>query len=71
MSIDSEQTPFRPAQLIAASTIARAIRLAIWRSLGILWRNSETPVWQFLSNPLSWTLIALFVSSIGLYCDLR
>jgi len=33
--------------------------------------NWEAPVYQFLNNPLAWTLIALFVSSIGLYCDLR
>jgi len=41
---------------------------ASWR---ILWWNWGAPVYQFLNNPFAWTLIALIVSSIGLYCDLR
>ena len=40
-------------------------------SLRILWWNWGAPVYQFLNNPFAWTLIALIVSSIGLYCDLR
>ena len=35
------------------------------------WGASEAPARQFLNNPLSWTLIALIVSGIGLYWDLR
>jgi hypothetical protein len=81
MSIDSDQTPFRPVRLIVAATaIARAIsstRLGFFRfasarrSLRLLWWSWEAPVCQFLNNPFAWTLIALTVSSIGLYCDLR
>jgi hypothetical protein len=80
MSINSNQTPFRPVRLIAATEIARAIsaiKLGLLRfasasrSLRILWWSWEAPVCQFLNNPFAWALIALIVSSIGLYCDLR
>jgi hypothetical protein len=77
MSINSEQTSFRSARLIAASTIASVIRLRIYRfgsacrSSRIFWRKWEAKVLPFLTNPLIWTLIALTVSSIGLYWDLR
>jgi hypothetical protein len=73
----TEQTSFRSARLIAASTIAPAIRLRIHRcasacgSSRIFWRKWEAQVLPFLTNPLIWTLIALTVSSIGLYWDLR
>jgi hypothetical protein len=77
MSINSEQTFFHAARLIAASAIAPAIRLHIWRfaSAGrrsrILWREWEASVGTVLTNPLAWTLVALLVSSVGLYWDLR
>jgi hypothetical protein len=77
MSINSEQTFFHAARLIAASAITPAIRLRIWRfaSAGrrsrILWREWEASVRAVLTHPLIWTLVALLVSSVGLYWDLR
>lgn len=76
MSINSEQTPFRSVRLNADSAIASAIRFRIYRfalacrKSRIFWRKWDPRVGQLLSNPIAWTLIALIVSSIGLYCDL-
>jgi hypothetical protein len=77
MSINSEQTFIRSAQLSAASIIVPAIRLRIYRfasacrSSRIFGRKWEARVWPLLTNPLTWTLIALIVSRAGLYFDLR
>ncbi len=39
--------------------------------LRIFQTNWDAPVWASLGNPVAWTLIALILSSIGLYLDLR
>jgi hypothetical protein len=78
MSIDSEQTPAcRPAQPIAASAITPAIRVRIYRLASacrrsrLFWRKWEAWALPVLTDPITWTLIALIVSGIGLYWDLR
>jgi hypothetical protein len=77
MVINSEQTPFRPARLNAASAMTPAVRLRIYRFASAcrksrtLWRKWETRTWPWLTNPFAWTLVALIVSSIGLYWDLH
>jgi len=77
MSVNSDHTLFRQARLIAASAIAPAIRLRIYgfalacRRSRLCWRKWEVWAWPLLTSPLIWTLIALIVSSAGLYWDLR
>jgi hypothetical protein len=77
MSSNSQQTPVRPLQLIAASAIAPVIRRRIYRfalacrSSRIFCRKWEPRLRSLLTHPLTWTLAALVTSSIGLYWDLR
>ena len=77
MSVNSDHTLFRQARLMAASAIAPAIRLRIYgfalacRRSRLFWRKWEVWAWPLLTSPLIWTLIALIVSSAGLYWDLR
>jgi hypothetical protein len=77
MSINSQQTPFRPVRLNGDSAIASAIRFRSYpfasacRESRMFWRKCKPRAWQMLSHPFAWTLTALIVSSIGLYCDLR
>lgn len=39
--------------------------------MGFFQRDSTASVWLSFSNPVMWTLIALVVSGIGLYVELR
>jgi hypothetical protein len=77
MSINSEQTTLRSTRPSAASIIAPVIRFRIYRfasacrSSRFFWQKCEARVWPLLINPLTWTLIALIVSGIGLFLDLR
>jgi hypothetical protein len=77
MSINLEQTTIRSARPSAAPIIAPVIRFRIYRLASayrgsrIFWQKCEARVWPFLINPLTWTLIALIVSRIGLFLDLR
>jgi hypothetical protein len=70
-----------PAQILVRrnvdSVIASAIRFGIYRLASacrksrIFWPKREPRVLQWLSNPVAWPMIALIVSSVGLYYDLR
>jgi hypothetical protein len=77
MSINPEQIPFRPVRRNIDSVIASAIRFRIYRFASacrrsrIFWPKCEQWVQQWLGNPVAWPLVALIVSSIGLYYDLR
>jgi hypothetical protein len=77
MSVNSQQTPVRPLQLMAVSVIAPLIRRRIYRfaaagrSSRMFWRKWEPLLRLLLTHPITWSLAALIVSSVGLYWDRR